>query len=330
MTQQDWLLIETLGHERQPTLVADGDRIKDWVSLVRVQREPSAAVYRIADVVRRCVESVMPATYSDDTLIVLGIPVPCAFGAAHAVQVWVGGPGDQPPPRRGVGAWDWDADSELAKHGPGLEELAWARAPEDVRVTRTPPEVFSTMVRFDGRLDYMAMVREMRVDGRWQGEVDMRGDDGRVRRFQMIARANPAMRRTQGLIHDVTDVRRPRPDADMSMMRAVSRRSSVGVGFVELGFGLIYEWPSPPPPPLDRWATERPEIHPDDAARYRRICDEMLKADPELAADDVHELVLRIRFADTGWLRAHAELRHTFAGQPGVPGHGLIRVRPAE
>ncbi|RJO76364.1 hypothetical protein D5S18_08475 [Nocardia panacis] len=328
MSHDDWLLIETLGYERRPTLVADGVRVRDWANPLRAQREPGDVGRRILEVVRRCVETVSAATCSTEESVVLGIPVRCAFGAVHGVQVWVGAADATPPPRRGAAAWDWDADTQMAKHGPGLEELAWRRAPAEVRVTRTPPEVFGTMVGFDGRIDYMAMVREMKVDGRWQGEVDMLGDDDRVRRFQMIARANPVARRTQGLVHEVTDVREPRPDPALSMMRAVSRRARTGIGFVELGFGLIYEWPKPPPPPLERWATERPDLHPDDAAAFLAVCGRMLKDDPEFTTDEAHRLRLRLRFAGTDWIEACAELVHNRSGQPGITGHGLLRVWP--
>ncbi|MFI7667979.1 GAF domain-containing protein [Nocardia sp. NPDC049526] len=53
-----WLLIETLGADREPTLVADGDRTGDRVRLLRVRRELGSTVSaRVAEVVGRVVET---------------------------------------------------------------------------------------------------------------------------------------------------------------------------------------------------------------------------------------------------------------------------------
>lgn len=321
----DWLLVETLGLGSEPTVVADGDRCREWAGLVRVPREPAGTVGRIMQVVRQCVASGDTESCADTGVFVIGVPVLCAFGGVHGVQVWAGPPGAALPPRRGVAAWDWDADTELAQHGPGLEELVWARAAQDVRVTRTPPEVFSRMVRFDDRLAYVDMVGAMAPDGRWQGEVEMRGDDEVVRTFQMITRSNPVVRRVQALMHEITDVRPPRPDIELSMRRAVARRTTAGVGFIELRLAQIYEWTAPPPEPLHRWTTELPRIHPDDAADLRRACADLLRDAP---ADTVRKLRMRVRFDGTDWIGVRAELVRTVADGPGEPGHGVIRVWP--
>ncbi|MFE9578545.1 GAF domain-containing protein [Nocardia sp. NPDC006044] len=321
--ERDWLLIETLGRTpggagTEPTLVADGSKVKDWASLVRVRRDlHAAAPQRIAEVVQNCVATAAPVTHCETGLVVLGVPVRCAFDEVHGVQVWVAADDAPPPPRPRAGAWDWQAETELAHHGPGLEELIFARAPAEVRVIRTPPEAFGRMVRFDGRIDYFRMVAAL--EGRHQSQVDMLGDDGVVRCFQMVTRADPAARRIRAVMRECADAAPVRPEVDLAMVRAVSQRIEDGVGFVGLHSGLIYEWTRTPAPPLDRWAVERPAVHPDDLDGFRSACTDLL-------ADDAtaERLRFRVRFADTGWIAVGAELSPV----PADRGHGLIRVWP--
>ncbi|MGY2060644.1 GAF domain-containing protein, partial [Nocardia gipuzkoensis] len=265
MAGGDWLLVETLGPESQPTVVADGCHRRDWASLLRVRRDLGPAAFRLMS------EALVPGRNGELVdmcergVRVVAVPVRCAFGAIHGVQMWVGASGEAVAPRRGVGAWDWLSKTELAHHGPGLEELIFARAAHDVRVVRTPPEVFGRMVRFDGRLEYSAVLTGTDPAGRWQGEVDLLGDDDRVRCFQMTVRVHEdGGIVTRALMHEITDVRSPRPTPELAMTRAASRADDAGVGFIELGMGVIYEWINAPPPPLDLWTTARPEIHPAD------------------------------------------------------------------
>ncbi|WP_068020820.1 GAF domain-containing protein [Nocardia mexicana] len=319
MTGNDWLLVETLGSE--PTVVADGRRAREWTSVSRSRRTvgPKAADLMTTLVDRLRHGSDPEVRIAADGLCGVVLPVRCAFGSVHGVQLWVGESGDRPPPRPAVAAWDWMSETELAHHGPGLEELVFGRAPQDVRAVRTPPEVFGRMVRFDGRMEYMAIVAGTDPTGFWQGEADFRGDDGRVRVIRMVVRVHRGEKHvTRALVYEATDTS-SQPAADLAMTRAVARAAGVGVGFVELVMGLVYEWTNEPPPPLQRWLTERPQLHPDDVAAYREACREVS------SAGRIRELVYRIRFSGTDWIAVQAELSRL----GDEPAAGLIRVAPA-
>ncbi|MFD3746575.1 GAF domain-containing protein [Nocardia sp. NPDC058633] len=316
-----WLLLETLTEDLGPSLVADDAQAKQWTASARLHRTIGLAPARGAlDAVRRCVgggES--QRTVVGDTLL-LAEPVRCAFGGVHGVQIWIG-PADAPVrPRRRVAAWDFASDTELAHHGPGLEELVFAREPEQVRVVRTPPDAFGRMVRFDGRVDYFDMATRLEPGGHWQGEVDMLGDDDCVRRFQMVARARPDLHRVSALMHAIPELGDDAAalDPDVTMLRAVSQRSSVGVGFILLSSAVIYEWASEPPAPLDRWAVQRATIEPTDFAALRAAC-----ADAARRPGTARRLELRVRFDDGEWIRAQAELVTITTD---ATGHGLLRV----
>ncbi|MGW4634767.1 GAF domain-containing protein [Nocardia sp. NPDC004415] len=320
MSGDGWLLVETLTEDLTPTLVATDSHARQWIPAPRWSRALGPGHARLLlDAVRRGRTGEPGRQVVGDTLVVTE-PVRCAFDGIHGVQVWLG-PADAPVrARRRVAAWDWEADSELAYHGPGLEELVFARDPDEVQVVRTPPDAFGRMVRFDGRVDYFAVATELAPGGHWQGEVDMAGDDDCVRRFQMITRTRPRLRRVSALMHAIPerDADAAAVDPDVLMLRAVSQRTGVGVGFILLSSAVIYEWAGEPPPPLDRWAVERPTIAPADHAALRAACAEVART-----PGTPRRLPLRVRFAESDWIHAHAEVLTITTG---TTGHGLLRV----
>ncbi len=325
MSAGGWLLLETLAGNLDPTLVAEDATIKAWTGAARLHRTVGPARARlVVDAVRRCAAVGDPERTVTGDNVVLAEPVRCAFGGVHGVQIWVGSVDEQVRPKRRVAAWDWDAATELAHHGPGLEELVFARESENVQVVRTPPDAFGRMVRFDGRVDYFDMATRLEPGGHWQGEVDMLGDDDGVRRFQMVTRARPDQRRVSALMHALPELGDDAAavDPDVAMLRAVSQRSGVGVGIILLSSGIIYEWAAVPPPPLDRWAVERPTIDPADFAALRAAC-----ADAVQRPSTSQRLAVRVRFAEGDWLRAEAELVTITTA---ATGHGLLRVWSAD
>lgn len=317
----DWMLVETLASDLEPSVVAVGEHPKQWTPLASLRRWVGPAAAGLAvEAIRQCRDTGLSVRLVDGDRVAVAEPVHCAFGGVHGVELWTGTDGAPVPPRRPVAAWDWEADTELAYHGPGLEELVFARDPARVEVVRTPPDAFGRMVRFDGRVDYFAMVSRLDLGGNWQGEVDMAGDDDRVRHFQMITRARPGLRRISALMHDIPVLSPAEAvaDPDVTILRAVSQRSGVGVGIIELSTALIYEWAGEPLPPLDRWAVERPTVDPDDLTALRTACAEVAER-PGMS----RRLTLRVRFATGDWVLAQVELvSMTIAGT----GHGLLRV----
>lgn len=319
MPDNGWVLVETLGPGAEPMVVADADRIRNWTRPIRARPEFGAATTRL---IAEAVRPGRPAELTEGGLRGIAAPIVCALGAVHGVQLWTGAVAHRPPPQRPVAAWDFLSETELAYHGPGLEELVFARAPQDVRVERTAPEAFGAMVRFDGRIAYSAVIAGADPAGRWQGEVGMRGDDGRLRNFQMVIRvhSDPAPV-TRALMYDVSDLRAPRPDPDLALSRMAAGVSGEGVGYVELATAQIYEWAGAPSPSLRRWPTELPQFHPDDLPVFRAACRDLF----DRSGDSERELDFRIRFVDTECIAVHAVLGRLGSDVP----YGLIRVRPA-
>ena len=329
-----WLLVDTL--VTPPSIVADGHRFRDWVPLSRAGRALGAGAAALAAVAVHEASTAnpddAPVVVSAGTCTAVAVAVRCAFGVVHGVQLWVGPIGQDPPPRRAVAAWDWDSGTELAHHGPGLEELVFGRDPQQVRVVRTPPEIFGRVVRFDGRMEYIAVVSGADPSGRWQGELVVCGDDDVVRTFQLVVGVHDEDRHTgaagtarvtRALVHEITDTAPPRPDPDLAITRIASRSDDAGVAFVELSLGLVYEWVSPPPPPLQRWSTELPRVHPDDLRRYRAACATVFAGERD---DPAQEFDLRLRFDGADWVGVRVELSRLGP----EPVRGMIRVWPLD
>ncbi|KAA0023799.1 GAF domain-containing protein [Antrihabitans cavernicola] len=320
--------METLSPLGPHTVIADGDRPKSWSSLARARSGYGAdATKRLIDIVGRCVEravelqDVLTARPGKEQLRTVGVPVLSASGAVHAVHVWVGPVGATPPARRGVFAWDWDADAELAYQGPGLEAAIHGLDPADQKVERTASENFRSIVRFDDRVGYLDLCANVHGGGAWQGEITFLGEGNGLHQLQMIAKASTPGRSKviHGLFHEISDIRPPGPMVEMSALRAVARASGDGVALVALEAALMYDWLAPPAPPLDLWVRERPQVHHDDRTVLRDACQRIL-------ADGIsQEISFRVRF-DADWLRADAVLTRV---SDDIAPHGLLLVRPS-
>lgn len=286
MTPLPWIVVETLAPQGPYTVVVDGDRPKNWASLARARSSCGADVAkRISDIVYRCVETGVEeqdeavARQSNGRIRIIGVPVLGAFGQVHAVHVWVGAKSETPPKRRGVFAWEWDAEAELAYQGPGLEAAIHGLAPADQKVERTASENFRSIVRFDDRVGYLDLCGQGHGGGSWQGEITFLGDVNGLHQLQMIAKAslpcNPQI--IHGLFHEITDVRPPEPVIEVSALRAVAAASGRGVALVALKPALIYDWLSPPPPPLDMWCVENAETSGSDLHALREACSAVIE-----------------------------------------------------
>ncbi len=317
----DWLVVETLDSAGDPTVIADGGRRKSWTNPARPRPGGAAA---IATVIDACTstglphEQVIRVRGDVPKLLVAGMPVLGAYGAVHAVEVWVGPANTPIPPRRRVAAWEWDQANYVAVHGPNLEEWFHGTRPDRVRTIRTATENFRHVERFDDIDGYLSVVTgEFQ---RWQGEVTIRGDDGVRRHAQMVARVatdgSPVLR---GLFHEITDVSPPEPAIYADVARLLGAQSDRGTGLVYVPLGHVYHWITAPPAPLDSWVHSVPELG--DRSAY----------DAALAGidsgDERSSCVLAVRFPGGGWHEVNVDLfRLESTSGSRVPQY-LIQVR---
>ena len=103
----DWMLVETLGEE--PAVVAQGDHTVDAVPVSTfLRRNPHlmAVQTAIGETVRASsgLTSITPKNHR----VIRTEVVQMSDGRIHGVQIWLGAPDEEPPPRPTVGPLIWD------------------------------------------------------------------------------------------------------------------------------------------------------------------------------------------------------------------------------
>ncbi|GAB3218958.1 PAS domain-containing protein [Mycolicibacterium hippocampi] len=126
----DWLLVETLGSE--PAVVAEGAHTKDMVPISTfLRRSPHLMAIQsaIGETVRagKALRSITP---KNDRVICTEV-VQMSDGRIHGVQIWLGPPDEEPPPRPAVGPLIWDLSRGTATDTPeSLRIGGWDPAKE--------------------------------------------------------------------------------------------------------------------------------------------------------------------------------------------------------
>ena len=103
----DWVLVETLGSE--PAVVADGAHTKSLIPIsTYLRRDPNLMAIQtaIGETVRagKGLSSITPKNHR----VIRTEVVQMSDARIHGVQIWVGAPDEEPPPRPVVGALIWD------------------------------------------------------------------------------------------------------------------------------------------------------------------------------------------------------------------------------
>ncbi|MGD9622426.1 MAG: PAS domain-containing protein [Mycolicibacterium sp.] len=109
----DWMLVETLGSE--PAVVAQGAHTKDLVPISAfLSREPHLmAIQSAIGETVRAGQGLTSITPKNDRVIRTEV-VQMSDGRIHGVQIWVGAPDEEPPPRPAVGPLIWDLTQRTA------------------------------------------------------------------------------------------------------------------------------------------------------------------------------------------------------------------------
>ncbi|MGB7359313.1 MAG: PAS domain-containing protein [Mycobacterium sp.] len=126
----DWLLVETLGSE--PAVVAEGAHTKDMVPISTfLGRNPHLmAIQSAIGETVRAGKSRRSITPKNDRVICTEV-VQMSDGRIHGVQIWLGPPDEEPPPRPAVGPLIWDLSRGTATDTPeSLRIGGWDPAKE--------------------------------------------------------------------------------------------------------------------------------------------------------------------------------------------------------
>lgn len=331
-----WNIVEWMA-DGEPTLIFDGKKPRQYVSIRRREH------YRQLDIDAAILDAVKAAVTSFERveqsvtvkegyppLQLIADPILGPLGVSYGAQVWIG-PTNQPvPPVRAIGAFEWDPATEITYHGRTIEtEILGHTEPKEQRVS---PEIFRHFEAFPREGELGRFIAEMNANLVEHGAVfdsrlTLKRMDGVVRQAYMTMRAirkDKGAWMLRGLVHDISDVEKPQLTDTYDRRTArttaalIAGDDPVGIGHIDFATGIVADWLTPPPAPLDGWLVHNPEFHVDNIA-------EMNAAQLRLAKAETTKEEYRawVRFPDTDWIEAKFLLA---AATPGVFGHGLIRV----
>jgi hypothetical protein len=109
----DWLLVETLGTE--PVVVAKGREMKNLVPLsIYLRRSPYLAAIQTAIAETVATGNSLASITPKSDRVIRTEPVQMSDGRMHAVHLWIGPAGAEPPERPIPGPLKWDITSGIA------------------------------------------------------------------------------------------------------------------------------------------------------------------------------------------------------------------------
>ncbi|MBF6302464.1 DUF5593 domain-containing protein [Nocardia amamiensis] len=268
-----WVLVETLGESAPRWVVAEGAHPKRFTRLSRTRLAGSATVAQhLPAIIEQTVSSREPQVRSIYTpsgagMRVFAVPVLGPRQQVWAVQLWAGPRGSAVPLRPEVGALIWTAA------GGGFvsttAELERQLDSDSVRAaTRTLPDLMRHVERFDDRAGFLRLFGDSSEPRIWSGTAVTAGVMSQARRQLSIAAYGTGVGRDRAVRAVVADISAahppPAPGMTTRLIRTVPIPVQHAIGLLDLRTGLVHEWISQGPPPLDRWLQEVPTIHPED------------------------------------------------------------------
>lgn len=348
-----WVIYETLGIRtgEEPSVVSEGGQARDFASRTRGTWEVAKRSNSDRAKAREAAQNAVKAAYTsrkplharvwlpgNRTAVAYADPLLSAEGDVFGVQVFVGAPGEAPPPPRTVGTFEWDYGTQRTRHSGPVEQkiLGIDMSQPD----RALPEIWQFFTAFDKRDAYTMYVGafghgELGPGAPFAAEISLKGDDGGFRCVHMTVRSieRAGQKSIGGLIHDITDETPPKQDfhREYSKTQVMTLEKSLaepmGIGYLELITGLFLEWDVPPPGPLARWATEVAQIHEKSRAELDRAR-ASLRNGEALSVD----LVLFVRFSESeAWIPADLTITGvaTASAEHGVTvAQSTVLVRP--
>lgn|GEM_PF-6388596 len=275
------VLVETLGHRDDWSVLAIDGRPVLWRSTVRVLRPE---VLRMVEQVYGGGEPVrarLPGRPGGDgaPIVVAAEPVFGTGNRVYGVQV-------RYEPRElpmglsySVAAFDYSSD-ERSIHLVG-NPFGW-QIPGD-RMNWTVPEAFRYVERCDGAMDLILQAIDPADGMRWAGDVTARiGEVSRRYRLALRNGSGAARAHWRGLLLDVTESLAPEPASFDSMALATLGRRHPGpshLALADVGAARIVRWITDPVPGI-QWrgmVDDRDTSHPDDIPPVRVELDRLVR-----------------------------------------------------
>lgn len=204
-----WLLIETFGGDKPPSVIGVGATPKRMVPLGTILGRG-----RSLQAVQSAVGMVV-ATGSreefltrDDQRRVVADPLVSYRGDVHGVWTWVGRVDEEPPARDLAGAWHFNLSTDTIGGSDDLLDL-YGVAPEARQTERATAEAFTRLVPNTDDAAALALLIRSRPGDEHQAVWAIRRDDGQMRAGHLSCRAVAENRDgstevvLRGITHDI-------------------------------------------------------------------------------------------------------------------------------
>jgi hypothetical protein len=268
-----WVLVETFLPGLPRSVVAEGAYPRRFSRVARTRvAGSSTAAQHIPAIIEQTVTTGEPqvrALYppSGEAMRVFAVPVLGPNDHVWAVQLWAGPRDAAAPLRPEVGAMLWTASGGGLVHTTGaLERILDSDSMRSA--DRTLPDLMRHFERIEDRTAFLHLFGDTPTPKLWSGTAITAGVMSQARLHVSIAACGSGVGRTrtvQALVHDISAAYPvPAPGMTTRLIRVVPIPVQHAVGVVDLRTGLLHEWVSQGPPPLDRWLHQMPTIHPED------------------------------------------------------------------
>jgi hypothetical protein len=295
----DWILVETLsGDVAEATVIGLGERPKEWASLSRALPTKSAhtaARSAIASAARSGSDATFPVSHTGD--VVVARPILGTDGVVHGLRLWHG-PGDAVPTRWPVtGAFDWSASTRVLGLTPDMRTLFGQDAD---RTSFTGPELFRSIIHFDGALEFVSLTLRDGPGHSWVGSLTVASATGSLPvRSAMRSVANPDGPSWRGIMFELdVPLDPPTPSVESVALESLSRGSDTAIALVDLAKMRLVRWVTDPVPGI-AWKgvrDQRDTPHPDDIERIVASARAFYAGATESALPGI-----RLRRLDGGW-----------------------------
>lgn len=340
----DWLLIETFGGNRGPTVMAQGNSPRGMVPLEKFLRRG-----RDVDAVRAVIEQVaatgtdVDTTTRDGSRRLIAHPLMSYDGKMHGLFVWVGRHDDDPPPRDPAGAWFVNLTRYLSVRSDELLVGVYGAVPDNRVNVVNLSELFSgkTAAGDYGRLQTntdeagaLAKLINTKPGDEHQATWTVTRDDGGKRAgnfaFRTIAEPNEDGEIEfigRGITHDIgsaeTSPAAPpqQPILLAELVLDAERTPGEWRAIVKLETLTLLRWYQDPMPGVawERNGPYKPAIHRADLRRAKAMSE-------QLGRGGHVRSVLRLRGRDGGWLRVNVDARLMLLNQHTTAGYVVLSV----
>ena len=204
-----WLLVETFGGDRPPSVIGVGATPKRMVPLGTILgrgRSLQAVDAAVAKVVATGTHE--ESLTRDGQRRILADPLLSYRGDAHGVWVWVGQAEESPPERSLAGAWHFNLATDTIGGSDDLLDL-YGVEPADRQTQRATAEAFTRLVPNTDDAAALALLIRSRPGDEHQAVWAIRRDDGQMRAGHLSCRAVAERREGQtevvlrGITHDI-------------------------------------------------------------------------------------------------------------------------------